>query len=256
MEKRVLSITDIRKKSIWIFIVCLVLAFTLGTGLVMSAESDSNNDGNNVIHTEITFGDSIARQIPQIHDEPQPPPAQDERMPFEIRNSRIKDWNHYLRHGDGNFFHHSTVEEARLHASFPVREPAYLPDGTMFGYVRTGGYDEQNVYEANISYDIILPEGSIWICLWQAYIGPDAYIDIEQTAEMEKILIGDVEAVLVERRLGSIADGKDDRLIWREMIWVADDTAFILYSSAFYSQRAAYIDSDLEMLINIAESIK
>ena len=139
-----------------------------------------------------------------------------------------------------------TLEEAREAAPFYIREPAYLPDSVSglrsVGVWRVEDPDNPWMHFVTLSYD--LKRNGRLLELTQVYAGPDAYIEVETTSSIGKIMVGDIEALLVS------SDGHDDVIndqsysLW----WINDGIAYEL---------SCYQDiADLETLIAIAESIQ
>ena len=139
-----------------------------------------------------------------------------------------------------------SLEEARLAAPFHIKEPSYLPN-SVAGLRNVGVWrveDPENpwMHFVTLNYDLV-GDGRL-LELKQVYAGPDAHIEVETISSIGKIMVGDVEALLVS------SDGRDDVIndqsysLW----WIMDGIAYEL---------SCYRDvANLETLLAIAESIQ
>lgn len=202
---------------------------------------------------QINFDRSTAVQVsPLSDDELATPPMQADRTPFEIRGSNYMNWNEYRYSGYRVFFPFESVGKAQEYTPFQIRTPSFLPQSTELMNIRIGGLSEDNIFEASIMYDIMLPEGDVLVTLWQLNVGEDSYLDIILEFDMSIVMIGDIEALLTERTVGA---GRADELILKNLTWMDNGVLFSLHSSARSSERNDFRVADTMMLITIAESI-
>lgn len=210
-----------------------------------------------VLTTAFTFGNEIVGVIRQV------------MFGDSIAKHVVSDNSHYLGYmgvmniadlsdaGDYPRGLFNTLEEARQAAPFPIRAPDYLPEnitglnsvGVWCAEVENGPW----MHFAIVSYDIALELGGNSILqLRQVYAGPDAYFDIESVSSIEKVMVSDVEAVLVT------TEGKSDFGDGNVIINVSD-TAYALYwlkyGVAFELSVDFHDGYTPETMIRIAESI-
>jgi len=152
-----------------------------------------------------------------------------------------------------------TLEEARLAAPFPIMVPSYLPDNVTglysVGVWRVEDPDNPWMHFVEVNYTIRLKNnGESGLMLRQVYAGPDAYFEIKQVfpIEIDKVMVGDAEAVLISaperfpNNDGTVRINYD--LIGYSLNWINDGIA--------YELRADYHDYYTpEIMIKIAESI-
>ena len=209
----------------------LTTAFTFGSEIVG-------------VIKQVMFGDSIAKQV-----------VSDNSLYIEslgvMNIAELSDAKDYPL---GLF---DTLEEARQAAPFPIREPAYLPDdvtglnsvGVWRAEAETGPW----MHFVIVSYNIALvPDGNSILQLRQFYAGPDAYFDIESVSSIEKVMVGDVEAVLVTTYGKSgFGDGN--------VISNVSDTGYALYwlnyGIAFELSVDYHNGYTPETMVRIAESV-
>ncbi|MDR0326376.1 MAG: DUF4367 domain-containing protein [Oscillospiraceae bacterium] len=147
-----------------------------------------------------------------------------------------------------------SFEEFYQAAPFTVKEPAYLPDGLEFfkGMIylhKDGSYS----YDAWIHYSHYAPGGGYKsIQLVQLYVGPDAYLDVQTVAGIEKVMVGDIEALATAYMAENTytVNNMDVAVKFIDLIWIKDDVLYRLYGTQ--SNNDPY---DLETLIAIAESV-
>ena len=92
------------------------------------------------------------------------------------------------------------------------------------------------------------------IIVWQEYAGPDAYIEMTTTSSVEKVMVGDIEAVL--SFVDSGADGPSEANPFRgwasySIMWIKNGFLYELTNSAIWAD-SLY---DLDTMIAIAESV-
>jgi len=209
----------------------LTTAFTFGNEIVS-------------IIRQVMFGDSIAKQV-----------VSDNSCYLGylgvMNIADLSDANDYPL---GLFY---TFEEARKVAPFPIREPSFLPDSVTgpnsIGVWRAEAETGPWTHFVIVAYDIALvPDGNSILQLTQFYAGPDAYFDIESVSKIEKVMVGDVEAVLVT------TDGKSD-FGEGNVITNVSDTGYALYWLKFGIAFELSVDYHNgytpETMIRIAESI-
>jgi len=173
-------------------------------------------------------------------------------------------------------------EELHQAAPFSIREPSYLPNGWRFSQGELFLYQDGSYsYDAWIYYRRISQVGfnpyrfNPYICLFQYYVGPDAYFDIavadeyhfhfvRGTNEVETVSIGGEDALLIVNvHEYDVIEGLRQTLV--ELVWTHEDMAYKLVSANmhyFGERRDIYpyskvydLDEMIEMLIAIAESI-
>jgi len=223
----------LRAAAIAAIIAALVLttAFTLGNEIV------------GVIR-QIVFGNSIAKQVDADNV--------DFLKSLGIMNAtELSDAEDYPL---GLFY---TLEEARQAAPFPIREPSYMPENitglNSVGVWRAESENGPLMHFVIVAYNMSLElGGNALLELRQIYAGPDAYFDIESVSSIEKVMVGDTEAVLITTEgRSTFGDG--------DVIVNVSDTAYALYWIKYgiaFELNVDYHDGySPETMIRIAESI-
>ena len=129
--------------------------------------------------------------------------------------------------------------------------PTFLPDNVTglnsVGVYRSEEPDGPDMHFVIVSYNIALNGGGNAILqLRQFYAGPDAYYDLETVFGIEKVMVGDSEAVLIS---ASAKDWVDTEDINYTLYWLNDGIA--------YELGAEYHDGYTpETMIKIAESVR
>jgi len=129
------------------------------------------------------------------------------------------------------------------YAPFTIRKPSYLPMDSALSLVQLA-QDEYGDAVA-VTLNFTFGGGSSWV-LGQFYVGQEGYFELETTYPIEKVMIGDIEALLMEMPIA--VSGVDQT--WRVLTWMSDGYVFMLDHAADTTQGL-----DLETLIAIAESI-
>jgi len=213
----------------------LATAFTFGDEIVS-------------IIKQVMFGDSVAAQVVYEND--------NQVSSWGVRNREdLPDAKDYPI---GRF---DTIEEARLVAPFQIRELTYLPENVVgldsvvvwriddfdppMHLVYLNYYVELGYFEPNIT-------GNSYLELMQVYAGPDAYFEITNISSVEKVMIGDIEAVLIstpERvvRNNGVTILNEDNMSY-SLSWLQDGIAFTL--DAHYHEGLTP-----EIMLMIAKSI-
>ena len=208
-----------------------IIAAVIAT-LVLTTAATYGSEVVNAIK-QVIFGDSIGTQIDSEHE-------------LYIGSWGIMNRNNLDGAVDYPLGLFDTLEKARLAAPFYIKEPSYLPESIAglrnVGVWRLEDPDNPWMHFVTLNYDL-KGDGRL-LELKQVYAGPDAYIKVETISSIGKIMVGDIEALLVS------SDGHDDVIndqsysLW----WIKDGIAYELSS---------YQDiADLETLIAIAESIQ
>ena len=152
-----------------------------------------------------------------------------------------------------------TLEEAQQAAPFPIKIPSYLPDNVTglwsVGVWRVEDPDNPWMHFVSVSYAIRLKNnGKSSLMLRQTYAGPDAYYVIEHVSpvEIEKVMVGDIEAVLISAPQRTVhSDGTvniNKKITHYSLNWIDNGIA--------YELRADYHDYYTpEIMIKIAESV-
>ena len=160
--------------------------------------------------------------------------------------------------------HEKTVEEISQRAMFTIKEPIYLSHVRWLGRPYMRMYTLVSIDEDGYIYGVILTYSSpaglpFAFTLSQWYAGEDGYFEIETTNPIEKVMIGDIEALLVEYVIddgGGILNPRirEADMIKRELFWMQDGIVFSI--SGYENVRTPFASIDLETLIAIAESIE
>ncbi|MDR0491567.1 MAG: DUF4367 domain-containing protein [Oscillospiraceae bacterium] len=167
--------------------------------------------------------------------------------------------------GIGEYEGFATVDEANRYAPFTIAEPSNLPEGAVLELVKVYCFEDSSLsYDAtlryNIEYDIldenneVIGSGVGSIHLIQRYAGPDAFIEgtVEYPLTIEKSMVGDSEAIIINSNLAELADMEDDignKGLNMTIIWLKKEVYYELFASL------ALDICDRDMLIAIAESI-
>jgi hypothetical protein len=172
------------------------------------------------------------------------------------RGSLSEDRNYPL--GDFKRGDFETIEEALQAAPFPIRLPVYLPENVTgledVGVWRVEESNGPDMHFVILSYNIALrDDGCSILQLRETYAGPEAYFSVETVSPIEKVMVGDAEAVLIST-YGKSDFGNGD------IITNVDDvgyTLYWLYDGIAYELSADYHDGFTpEIMIKIAESIR
>ncbi|MDR0490517.1 MAG: hypothetical protein LBH28_04650 [Oscillospiraceae bacterium] len=213
-------------------VVALTTAFTYGNQIV------------GVIR-QVFFGDSVASQIVSDVD-------------LYVGSGGVVNRGDLSEATDYPLGVFETLEEARQAAPFPISEPSYLPANVTglrnVGVWRVEAEEGPWMHFVIVSYDIELTGGGVSILgLRQTYAGPDAYLEIESVSPIEKVMVGDSEAVLISapekfvQGNGTVIINED--IVGYTLSWLKDGVA--------YELQANYHDGYTpETMIRIAESIR
>ena len=171
--------------------------------------------GNEIIAVieQFMFGGSSAARVESIGDG-------NVAIGFEIVNRDKKvDPNRAY----GGFYKFGTVEEARQAAPFDLKAPSWIPEGLKLTGVDLLRYrDKSYAYDAHVTYEIWFPEGGNGrLTLFQYYAGPGATVDLKTVEPLQKVMVGDIEASVVQY-------GKEPHLYWMQ-----DDILFELFSGVY-----------------------
>jgi hypothetical protein len=203
--------------------------------------------GNEIVGVirQLMFGDSIATQVVGDND-------------LYVGSWGVMNRDDLIDANDYPLGLFDTLEEARQVAPFPIREPTYLPDNITglrnVGVWRVEIEDGPWMHFVVLSYDIELKDGGVSILqLRQTYAGPDAYFVIENVSPIERVVIGNSEAVLIsEPDVNAFDDGAvitNVDTIGYSLYWLSDGIA--------YELSARHHDGyTMEVMIRIAESIR
>ena len=195
----------------------LATAFTFGDEIVS-------------IIKQVMFGDSVASQVVYEND--------NVVGSWGVKNR--EDLPDATDYPTGVF---DTIEEARLAAPFQIRELTYLPENVTglesVGVWRLEGIDTW-MHIVTLNYYVELNYvvgntnviGNSYLELQQVYAGPDAYFEITNISSVEKVMIGDIEAVLIstpERvvRENGVAILNEENMSY-SLSWLQDGFAFTL----------------------------
>lgn len=224
------------------------------TGVAM-ANADRLSEMAGAIR-EIVFGSGIAVELPDYVQNRPPDEIFGSSLIMVRNSSSIESWASYITRDVIPQTIVPTYEDARLYASFPIMLPQYLPANAAFGDFVLTWYDDVTAFGVGVGIENILP-GSIFSAgLRQTYVGPDAYLWIEQINpyEMSSINIGDNEAFVWDAIMGPSLEG--DNIFQREILWISDGIFFTLGLTTTVERWTEYSESDMEKLIAIAESIR
>ena len=171
----------------------------------------------------ITFGDSTAYQFEL--DEPRDTPYE---FSYGIKNFM-------QRPAPYEYVRFYTIDEARQAAPFSFKTPAYLPENVTLDYVFTGRYaDGTYDYDLEIIYKTEIPDDK-FLSLFITYGGSGSYLEIKTTNPIQKVMIGDTEAIFLQGDEG-----------YARLVWMMDDSLYEISAQ----------NCDLETLITVAESIQ
>jgi len=87
-----------------------------------------------------------------------------------------------------------------------------------------------------------------YLFIFQIYVGPDAYLDIKTTYPLDTVMVGDIEAFLLDRT-ETIWSPENEPLIIPNLLWIKDG---IFYNMTLESWDGI---NSVETIIAIAESI-
>jgi hypothetical protein len=134
----------------------------------------------------------------------------------------------------GGHIRFDTVEEANQFAPFTIKSPQYLPENMELSHVSVQQYTDGTAgYDAIVHYWVKTPNSTYGLGIFQYYAGPDGYIDLLTIYPVEKVMVGGIEASLVD------AEGS------YHLYWVKDGVAYEM-TNRFYG---------IETLVAIAESV-
>ena len=166
----------------------------------------------------------------------------------------------------------TTIDESNQRTMFTIKEPiAYLTTTRRGSEMRLFSHSLFYLIGDDYAYGTFLiyytggeiVDSTFWaysFSLGQWYAGEGGYFEVETTSPIEKIMINDTEALLIEHVLE-----EDDRALLfsrtmygremahREIIWMKDGVVYVL--SGFSGVRG-FTHLDLETLIDIAKSIR
>ena len=221
-------------KTLLIAAVLCVLTFALvGTAFAY---------GDEII--QFMFGDSRAEQVDSIDSEIDENGSTHAFLTkFEIVNaSDVVDYRNSIEYRNNDFSYESfsSFDEASQAASFDMKKPSYIPDNATVRDVEIIRLNDQTYsYDAQIYYSVRLPDGNdSFLILNQFYAGPGAYVDLKVVDEftLEKIMIGDIEAMMVRDDVATVIH------------WMKDEIFFVMFSTITNGY-------DFETLLKIAESV-
>jgi len=211
-----------------------------------------------VLATAFTYGDEIVSIIKQV--------MFDDSTATQVvynNNHRIGSWGVMNREDLPNARDYpigmfDTLEEARLAAPFPLQELTYLPDNVTglesVGVWRVEDPNNPWMHFVILNYAVHLSYGAhVYLELMQVYAGPNAYFEIENVSSIEKVVVGDAEAVLIS--LTDMLPQDDGTVIIKDEItghslsWLNDGIAFTLTASYHGGEYTP------ETMIRIAESV-
>jgi len=195
----------------------------------------------------ITTGNMTAEQMKE------PIPGRNYVMIYEVVNE-VEDFNIELLE-NGKHINFSTFEEASENAKFNITVPAFLPEGMELEIISVN----QSAHHAVLTYYKEFPsyssDGSVYmdpnyrfLFIYQTYVGQDAYLDIKTIYPVDTIMVGDIEAFLLDR--SETLWTSDENFMWiPNLLWIKDG---IFYNMTLEGWDG--IDS-IETIITIAESI-
>ncbi|MCL2663960.1 MAG: hypothetical protein FWE83_11685 [Oscillospiraceae bacterium] len=197
----------------------------------------------------ITSGNMVAEQVADLI----PGAGLGYTMYFDIINPVEEIDMNLLSYGP--FIKFKTLEEAKENASFVINIPAFLPEGVVLYNIAVN----QSAHHAVLSYHKEFPnfnsDGSEYIYpsyrhlfIFQIYVGPDAYLDIKTTYPLDTVMVGDIEAFLLDRT-ETIWTPENKPLTIPNLLWIKDG---IFYNMTLESWDGL---NSVEAIIAIAESI-
>jgi len=197
--------------------------------------SDDNNPNQHTVSVDairqITFGHSFATQIEAGSDA--------DYGRYDFVNSSVK-------HINSTVMPVKTLVEAKDKAAFNFIAPTYIPERTIieaiyleYNEIDSCAYAVVVCFSIDVSNSSMIT-GSLGFTLSQYYVGPDAYLDIVTMGNIEKIDLGEIEALLITNDFGNPYG-----YINIDILWINDETVFWLHSTALF----------LEPLLTMANSI-
>ena len=197
----------------------------------------------------LTSGNMVAEQM----ENPIPGPGLGYTMNFDIINPVEEIDRNLLENGP--FKNFQTLEEAKENASFVVNTPSFLPEGVVLEAVTIN----QSAHHAVLAYHKEFPsyssDGSEYVYpnyrylfIFQIYVGPDAYLDIKTTYPLDSVMVGDIEAFLLDRTETLWSPENVPQTI-PNLLWIKDG---IFYNMTLESWDGI---NSVETIIAIAESI-
>ena len=136
-----------------------------------------------------------------------------------------------------------SMEEAQYQAPFPLRQPIFMPENTSGDRILLlPNADGTYAPIAHMQFTNVRGTPHFW--LKQSYVGPEGYFIFESEHGKEKVMIGDIEALFVERQ-------RD-----RELMWIADGVFFSLGNRSGIDRNGNNLGLNLETMVRIAESIR
>jgi regulator of RNase E activity RraB len=173
---------------------------------------------------QFMFGDSSIRQVEKV--------GSDIAIAMEIVNRADYAWNHDREYSSVLF---STYNEANQSAPFVIKEPSYIPDNAALEKIAVPQFKDKTFgYDVRITYDVELTNGNGSIGLFQFYVGPDAYLNMQTVEGIQKVMVSEIEASVVHWGGWGV-----------HLYWIKDEIVYELFSSSY----------GLDTLIAIAESI-
>ena len=176
---------------------------------------------------QFMFGNSSIKQVEQVGEK------SSNAISMEIVNRSEHTWNHDRDYSSILF---NSYDEANQSAPFEIKEPSYIPGNATLEKIAVPQFKDDKTfgYDVRITYNVELSNGNGMFGLFQYFTGPDAYLSIETVEGIEKVMVGDIDASVIN---------------WEgwgaHLYWIKDEIVFELFSSSY----------DLDILIAIAESI-
>jgi hypothetical protein len=230
----VLKMTDKRKR---ISIKALLVAAVLAVALSATAFAY----GSEIVGAiqQFMFGDSSIKQVEKVGSDTTFTLGDgtvvdgDIAVAMEIVNRVDYAWNHDREYTSVMF---STYREANQSAPFVIKEPSYIPANATLEKIAVPQFEDKTYgYDIRITYNVDLPNGNGSLGLFQYYAGSDAYLNMQTVEGIQKVMVGSIEA--------SIVNWGD----WgTHLYWIQDEIVFELFSFSY----------DLDTLVKIAESMK
>jgi len=197
----------------------------------------------------ITSGNMTAEQV----EDPIPGPGLGYTMYYDVINP-VEGFDMNVIE-NGPFEKFLSLEETKENASFVVNAPLFLPEDVVLVDVGIN----QSAHHAILTYYKEFPNynpdtseyrypNHRYLSIFQIYVGPDAYLDIKTTYPLDTVMVGDIEAFLLDRT-EIIWSPENEPFTIPNLLWIKDG---IFYNMTLESWEG--IDS-IETIIAIAESI-
>ena len=144
-----------------------------------------------------------------------------------------------------------TMEEANHYAPFTISEPSFVPENIRLDRILLLPNDDDTY--AHVAHLRYFNENNI-LSFWikQLYVGPEGYFVYESEHSKEKVMIGDIEALFVERPRWYGNPGE----MHRELMWISDGVFFSLGSNDGIDRNGNGLGLDFETMVDIAKSIR